>query len=79
MTSYLKSQGLVKGDHVGLISKNCSHWIIADLAIMMGGYISVPLYPNLVGEQLNQVLEHSEVKLLFVGKVDEWDSMKKGI
>jgi len=79
MAAFLRSQGLIAGDHIGIISKNCSHWLIADIAIMMGGYVSVPLYPNLVGEQLRQVLEHSEVKLLFVGKIEEWESMKEGI
>ena len=79
MASYLKGQGLQKGDHVGLISKNCAHWVIADLAIMLGEYVSVPFYPNLLGDQLRQVIEHSEVKLLFVGKIEEWDKMKPGI
>ncbi len=79
MASYMLSLGLPPKAHVGIISKNCSHWIIADLAIMMCGYVSVPFYPNLVGEPLRQVLTHSEVQLLFVGKVDEWDKMKRGI
>jgi len=79
MATYLKGMGFVPGTHIGLISKNCAHWIIADLAIMMSGHISVPFYPNLVGEQLRQVLEHSEVKLLFVGKIEEWEKMKAGI
>ncbi len=79
MAAYLQSKGLAKGAHIGLISKNCSHWIIADLAMMMGEYISVPFYPNLVGDQLTHVIEHSEIKLLFVGKVDDWANMKAGI
>ena len=40
MTSALRAMGLKKGDHVGISSKNCYHWILADLAIMMGGYVS---------------------------------------
>lgn len=79
MAQYLKSQNLPAGAHIGLVSKNCSHWIIADLAIMMCGFKSVPFYPSLVGEQLTQVLEHSEVRLLFVGKLDEWEKTKSGI
>ena len=35
MAAALHSLGLEKGDHVGILSKNCYHWIIADLAIMM--------------------------------------------
>ena len=40
----LKSLGLPKGSHIGLMSKNCREWIIADLAIIMAGYVSVPFF-----------------------------------
>ena len=45
--------GLRENAHIGLISKNCREWIIADLAIMMAGYISVPFFPNLTSKELN--------------------------
>ncbi|MDX1805088.1 MAG: AMP-binding protein [Alcanivorax sp.] len=79
MASYLKAQGIEKGDHVALVSKNCAEWMIADLAIWMAGGVSVPLYPTLVAETVRQILEHSESKLLFVGKLDDWDMMKDGV
>ena len=40
----LQSLGLRENAHIGLISKNCREWVIADLAIMMAGYISVPFF-----------------------------------
>ena len=43
----LKSLGLPPKSHIGLMSKNCREWIIADLAIYMAGYVSVPFFPNL--------------------------------
>ena len=43
----LKSLGLPEKSHIGLMSKNCREWIIADLAIVMAGYVSVPFFPNL--------------------------------
>ena len=43
----LKSLGLPKGSHIGLMSKNCREWIIADLAIIMAGYVSVPFFSSL--------------------------------
>ena len=49
------------------------------MAIMMSGHISVPLYPNLNSETLKKILEHSESKLLFVGKLDNFSDMKSGI
>lgn len=71
--------GLQPGDHVGIVSKNCAHWIIADLAIMMGRFVSVPFYPNLTGRQLGEVVRMSDIKALFVGKLDDWNTMKSGI
>ena len=56
----LKDMGLKKGDHIGILSKNCYHWIIADLAISLGGYISVPYYASLPKDQLKEVIEKSD-------------------
>ena len=79
LATYLHSLGLKPGSLIGLVSKNCAHWIIADLAIMMSGHVSVPFYPTLTGEQLKQVLEHSGCQVLFVGKLDDWRGMKPGV
>jgi len=65
--------------HIGLVSKNCREWVIADLAIMMSGHVSVPLYPTLVAEQIKEVLEIGDVAAIFLGKLESWDSMKAGI
>ncbi len=79
VANYLISIGMTKGKHIGLVSKNCREWIIADLAIMMAECISVPFFPTLSGEQINQVLNLGDVDLLFVGKLEVWDDMKTGI
>ena len=50
MAAYLKSLDLEPGSKVGILSKNCGHWIMSDLAIMMSGHVSVPMYPNLNAE-----------------------------
>lgn len=76
---WLRARELPQGSHIALISKNCAHWIIADLAIWMAGHVSVPLYPNLTAESVAQVLEHSEAVLAFIGKLDDWPSMSKGV
>jgi long-chain acyl-CoA synthetase len=75
----LQSYNLPPKSKVGLVSKNCAHWIMADLAIMMAGYESVPIYPNVGAETLNYVLQHSESKILLVGKLDDWNFMKAGV
>ncbi|WP_375445223.1 AMP-binding protein [uncultured Fibrella sp.] len=79
MATYLNSLGLPAGSNIGLVSKNCAHWLIADLAILLSGHVSVPFYPTLTASQLHQVMEHSECAVLFVGKLDSWAGMKPGI
>ncbi len=80
MASYLKSLELPERSHIALCSKNCAHWIMADLAIWMAGHVSVPIFPILTADIVQYTIEHSESKLLFVGKLDPvWDEMKKGV
>jgi len=79
MASALMNMGLEPGSHIALLSKNCAHWIIADLAIMMSGHVSVPVYPNLTAKSLNEILEHSDSKVILVGKLDSWETMRPGI
>ena len=79
LAAHLQSQGLKPGDKVALLSKNTAHWMMADWAIWLAGLVSVPLYPTLAAGTIRQILEHSESKLIFVGKLDGWDGMKPGI
>ncbi|MES2098993.1 MAG: AMP-binding protein [Pseudomonadota bacterium] len=79
MAAHLQSLGLAPGSRIAILSKNCAHWLMADFAIWMAGFVSVPLYPTLAAGTIRQILEHSEAKLLFVGKLDGWDGMKAGI
>ena len=72
ITTALRAKGLEVGDHIGIYSKNCYHWILADLAIMMGGYVSVPYYASLPKSQLEEVIKLSDVKLVFAGKLEKW-------
>ncbi|SNR93385.1 AMP-binding protein [Pseudomonas segetis] len=76
---WLRTRDFPPGSHIAIISKNCAHWIITDLAIWMAGHVSVPLYPNLTAESISHVLEHSESVLAFIGKLDNWPSMAPGI
>ena len=79
MAAHLKSLDLEPGSHIALISKNCAHFIFADLAIWMAGHVSVALYPTLNADTIDYILDHSESKLLFVGKLDDWEEIQKGI
>ena len=77
MAAYIQSLKLPKQSKIAILSENCAHWIIADLAIMMSDHISVPLYPTLQNDVVKYCLEHSETKILFVGKAPKWDDQKK--
>ncbi|GAB3339850.1 AMP-binding protein [Larkinella ripae] len=79
LATYLNSLGLPPKSNIGLLSKNCAHWIIADLAILLSGHVSVPFYPTLTARQLRQILDHSGCQVLFVGKLDKWEEMKTGV
>jgi long-chain acyl-CoA synthetase len=79
IATFLKSLGLQKGDRVAILSKNCAEWLIADFAISLGGFISIPLYATQHREMIHYVLEHAEVKAIFVGKLDNWKEQEDGI
>ncbi len=70
MAAYLRSLQLPPLSSIALLGKNSAHWIIADLAIMMAGHVCVPLYPTLGAESARYILDHSETRLLLVGKLD---------
>ncbi len=80
MATYIRTLNLPDRSHIALCSKNCAQRIMADLAIWMAGHISIPIYPVLTADIVQYLLEHSESKLLFVGKLDPvWEEMKKGV
>jgi long-chain acyl-CoA synthetase len=64
---------------VAILSKNCAHWLMADLAIMMAGMVSVPVYPTLSAAGIKQLLEHSRATIVFVGKLDNYHEQKSAI
>ena len=75
----LQSMGLPEQSKIAILGKNSAHWILADLAIMMAGFVSVPLYPTLSTETLQSILEHSECKVIFIGKLDNYEELAAGI
>ncbi|WP_204383394.1 AMP-binding protein [Aeromonas veronii] len=79
MVTALRHLGLVAGDKVALLSKNCAQWFIADLAMQMGQYVCVPIYPTANVDTIEYVLRHSEAKAIFVGKLDDWKSQEAGV
>ena len=79
MAAHLRSLDLPANSHIALISKNCAHFIICDLAIWMAGHATIALYPTLNADTVAYILDHSESKLVFIGKLDGWEEIKQGI
>jgi long-subunit acyl-CoA synthetase (AMP-forming) len=79
MASYLQGLGLAPGSTIAMLSKNCAHFIMAELAIWMAGYATVAIFPTESANIIRYVLEHSEARLLFVGKLDCWEGQKPGV
>lgn len=79
MAAALTAHGIKKGDKVALLSKNCAEWVIADLAIMMGGFVSVPFYATITAPTIRMLLEHSGSKAIIVGKLDNFASQADGL
>jgi long-chain acyl-CoA synthetase len=77
--SWLASRNWPQGSKVAIIGKNSAHWILADLAIQMAGHVSVPIYPTFNGEALRYILEHSETRACFVGKMDDTNNLDSGV
>jgi long-subunit acyl-CoA synthetase (AMP-forming) len=79
MATHLQSMGFERGSKIALVSKNCAHFMIAELAIWMAGYTTVAIYPTANEETVGYVLDHSDSKCLFVGKLDTWTEVKAGV
>lgn len=79
LAAAIKKMDLPERSCIAILSKNCAHWMITDLAIWMAGHISVPIYPTLNAESINYILEHCEAKLAFIGKLDDWTPQRPGI
>lgn len=79
MATHLKTQGLAPGARVAILSKNCAHFFMAELAIWLGGYTTVAIFPTETADTVRYVLEHSEASLLFVGKLDTWPQQQPGV
>jgi long-subunit acyl-CoA synthetase (AMP-forming) len=79
MAAHLQAQGCGPGSHIAILSKNCAHFFIAELAIWLAGGTTVAIFPTEGPDTVRFVLEHSDAKLLFVGKLDIWNQQAPGV
>ncbi len=79
IAAYLADRGYPPGTRMAILSMNCAWWLLADLAIWMAGYVSVPVHPKLTVGHVRAILDHSEARLVFLGKLDHFETMEPGL
>ncbi|ELV8764454.1 AMP-binding protein [Vibrio vulnificus] len=79
LVTALKELGAEPGDRIALLSKNCAEWFICDLAMMLGDYVSVPIFPTAGADTIEYCITHSESKILIAGKLDDAAATQKVI
>lgn len=76
VAAFLQNQGLKRGSHVSIISKNCAEWFITDFGITLAGMVNVPLFHNQYKDSIQYVLEHGDVAFVFIGKLDDHETVR---
>ncbi|MEW9796585.1 AMP-binding protein [Alteromonas sp. CYL-A6] len=75
----LTAMNLEPGSRIGIFSKNCAEWFITDLGIMMAGHVSVPIFATAGADTIQYVLQHADVKVLFLGKLDNLEEQAAAV
>ena len=79
MATHLKTQGFAPSSRIAILSKNCAHFIMAEIAIWIAGYVTVAIFPTESADTIRYVLDHCEASLLFVGKLDTWPQQASAV
>ena len=62
-----ENSGVVRGDKIALCGRNSASWAVAFLATLTYGAVAVPILHEFTADQIHNIVNHSEAKLLFVG------------
>ena len=79
LASFLRDLDLPAGSRIGIWASNRKDWQMVDLAIMLAGHISVPLYPGQDLVSARYILEHSGTEVIFLGGFDQWQGADQAI
>ena len=63
----MEAAGIQKGDRIAVCGRNSAHWAVTFLATLTYGAVIVPILHEFNGEQIHNIVNHSESRLLFVG------------
>jgi len=64
-----ENSGVERGDKIALCGRNSSQWAVAFLATLTYGAVAVPILHEFTPDQVHNIVNHSDAKLLFVGDV----------
>ena len=71
-----EESGIKKGDKIAICGRNSSHWGVTFLAILTYGAVAVPILHEFKADNVHNIVNHSEAKLLFVGDV-VWENLNE--
>ena len=72
----LEESGVQKGDKIAICGRNSSHWGVTFLAILTYGAVAVPILHEFKADNVHNIVNHSEAKLLFVGDM-VWENLNE--
>ena len=72
----LKESGVKKGDKIAVCGRNSSHWGVTFLATVTYGAVIVPILHEFKADNIHNIVNHSEAKLLFVGDM-AWETLNE--
>ena len=72
----LKNAGIEKGDKIAICGRNSAHWTVTYLAVITYGAVVVPILHEFKADQVHNIVNHSEARLLFVGD-QIWENLNE--
>jgi long-chain acyl-CoA synthetase len=62
--------------NIGILSRNCAHWFMADLGSIYAGNVIIPMFTTLPQDTAQYVMDFTDMKVLFVGARENWDAVE---
>ncbi len=72
----LENAGIVQGDKIAICGRNSAHWTVTFLAVMTYGGVVVPILHEFKPDQVHNIVNHSEARLLFAGD-QVWENLNE--
>ncbi|MBA6411865.1 AMP-binding protein [Parahaliea sp. F7430] len=66
-----------QGERMVILSRNCPHWILADMAIIASGNIAVSMFTTLPSDTADYILSFTSASLMFVGETSNWPAVRE--